>query len=255
MAAQLPDPSLPWPIPMEAVALIARAEGLRLHAYRCPAGVPTIGWGHTTGVRMGDTCTKAQADEWLLHDLESFARDVAFVCRRDPSRNELGAMTSLAYNVGVTGFEGSTVLRKHNEGDRQAAARAFALWNKARVDGVLQELAGLTTRRAREAALYLTPDGADEQPQAMPQEVEPESRMRSSPIAQGGAVTAGAGLIGLAGEVGQQVQVVKGPVDAVRDLVVGTLGVPVEWLLPIVLIGAGGLVVYWRVAQRRRGWS
>ena len=47
----LPDSGLPWPIPMEAVALIAEAEGLRLKAYRCPAGVPTIGWSSRSSTR------------------------------------------------------------------------------------------------------------------------------------------------------------------------------------------------------------
>ena len=71
-----PNPKLDWPIAYEAVCEIARSEGCRLKAYRCPAGVPTIGWGHTRGVKMGDTCTQEQADAWFLEDLSEFTEGV-----------------------------------------------------------------------------------------------------------------------------------------------------------------------------------
>ena len=164
-----PDRVLPWPIPMAAVALIAEAEGCRLNAYRCPAGVPTIGWGETDGVQMGDSCTQEQADRWLLEDLQERTRAVQALCTSTPSRNELGALVSLAYNIGVAALAGSTALRQHNSGDHLAAARALGLWDKARVGGVLTVLPGLTARRAREMALYLTPDDHTAQPQPIPQ--------------------------------------------------------------------------------------
>jgi hypothetical protein len=72
-------------------------------------------------------------------------------------------------------------LRPQNRGDHAAAARAFGLWNKARVNGKLTELRGLTSRRAAEAALYLRP--SDGKPAPMPQAVAPESRIAASPIA------------------------------------------------------------------------
>ena len=76
----LPDSSLAWPIPMEAVALIAEIEGCRLRAYKCPAAVWTIGWGETDGVQPGDTCTQAQADQWLCDDLTDRAAAVRKLC-------------------------------------------------------------------------------------------------------------------------------------------------------------------------------
>jgi len=186
----LPDPSLPWPIPLAAVAIIAESEGLRLAAYRCPAGVPTIGWGETDGVRMGDTCTREQADRWLLEDVTDRTKAVRAMCTRDPSANELGALVSLAYNIGVEALRKSTALRQHNAGDHLAASRAICLWDKARVGGVLTTLPGLTARRAREQALYLTPD--ESVPQPVPQAVEAESPITSSPVARTGAtITAG----------------------------------------------------------------
>ncbi len=184
-----PNSELDWPIAYEAVLEIARSEGCRLKAYRCPAGKPTIGWGHTRGVKMGDTCTQEQADAWFVEDLTEFTDGVQRALKRDASENELGALVSLAYNIGLAGFARSTVLKRHNEGDRQSAARAFALWNKARINGVLQVVDGLTSRRAREAALYLSDDT-----QPMPQVVEPESSLKNSPIATAGVTSILAGL-------------------------------------------------------------
>ena len=165
----LPEPSLPWPIPLEAVRLIAESEqgptgGCALKAYQCPAGVWTIGWGETDAVKRGDRCTKEQADRWLCEDLVDRTKAILAVCKVPPSDNELGAMVSLSYNIGLgwegsikpagakNGFRQSTVLKAHNLGDHPAAGRAFALWNKARVNGQLTELRGLTVRRAAEAA-------------------------------------------------------------------------------------------------------
>lgn len=246
-----PDPNLPWPIPREAVALIAESEGLSLKAYRCPANVWSIGWGETQGVKPGDTCTKEQADRWLLEDLQERTGAVVAMCTIDPTPAELGAMVSLAYNVGLQAFKGSTVLRQHNAGNRQAAARAFGLWNKARVNGALTELPGLTARRARESAMYLV---GDEQPQAMPQAVEAESKVSASPIARSGAVAAGAGVLEGLRQLGDSVGGIKAPLDAAKSVIVDTLGVPPNWILPMVLIAIGVIVVRWRLKQRAEGW-
>lgn len=251
----LPDPKLPWPIPLEAVELIADAEGLRLKAYRCPAGVPTIGWGHTgPDVVLGVTVwTKEQADMALLVDITERASAVRSKCTQMPTANQLGAMVSLAYNVGIEGFAKSTVLKRHNAADWQAASRAFGLWNKARVDGVLKELAGLTARRAAEAALYLMPEG-DAPMLDMPQAVEAETSMAESPINKGGIAAAGTGVIAILSEAGTSLGGLREPLGAVRDFMASTLGVPPSWILPIMLIGVGGAVVYWRWKQRQKGW-
>lgn len=252
-----PDPNLPWPVPMAAVGLIAECEqgpggGPALKAYRCPAGVWSIAWGETQNVKAGDTCTKEQADRWLLEDLQERAGAVGAMCTVDPTPAELGAMVSLAYNIGLEGFRKSTVLRQHNAGNRQAAARAFGLWNKARVHGVLTELPGLTARRAREAALYLT---GDEPQQAMPQAVEAESKVTASPIARSGAVAAGAGVLEGLRQLGDSVGGIKAPLDAAKAVMVETLGIPPDWILPMVLIAVGVLIVRHRLRQRSEGWA
>lgn len=239
---------------MPAVALIAEREGCRLKAYRCPAGQWTCGWGETEGVTPDTAWTQDEADRRLCASLTKRAGMVAALCKEPPTPNQLGAMTSLAYNIGTGAFGKSTVLRCHNSGDWQAAARAFGLWNKARVSGVLQVLDGLTSRRLAEAALYLTPE-----PEAgferMPQAVEAESNAASGPIAQGGAVAAGAGILEGLQRWGADIGGLKPALDSARSLLVDTLGVPPGWILPVVLIAAGALVIRWRMAQRRGGWA
>ena len=131
----LPEKSLPWAIPFDAVTMLAAYEqgpagGVALRAYRCPAGIPTIGWGKTDGVKMGDRCTKDEADRWLCADVADRANRVRAMCTDPPGDNELAALVVLAYNIGLGGLSKSTVMRQHNAGNRQAAARAFSLWNK-----------------------------------------------------------------------------------------------------------------------------
>lgn len=271
-----PDPSLPWPIPLPVVLSLAEDEqgpdgGFAAVAYRCPAGVWTIAWGETDGVRPGDTCTKEQADAWLLEDLQERVRAVRDLCKVEPSPNELGAMVSLAYNIGLAGFARSTVLRQHNAGNRQAAARAFGLWNKAKNPrtGALEVLDGLTARRAREAALYLTPEAGVAR---MPQAVVQESSLARSPIAQGSAVTIGAGAVTAATQLAPVLQEVtaaadgakaalepvQGALGAIRGLVGSVadfVGVPPGGLLAIALIAIGWWILSKRREQRAEGWS
>lgn len=252
----LPDPDLPWPIPMPAVAEIAESEGLELVAYRCPAGVWTIGYGETDNVHPGDTCTKLQADGWLLEDLQGRVKAVQAMLTCDTGPNELGAMVSLAYNIGIQGLRKSTVLRCHNAGDRQAAARAFDLWNKAKdpSTGQLRELAGLTARRKREAALYLKPEPG-QRVEAMPQAVEAEASPMRGPIASSGTAISVAGVVAMASQAGEGLGAVSPVLKQAREILVDTLGVPTEWLLPAAAIGLGIMVVRWRLKQRTSGWA
>jgi lysozyme len=258
MAKPLPDPALPWPIIPEGVFLIAESESLLLTAARCPAGVPTIGWGETDGVRMGDTCTKEQADKWLCDDLVDRTKAVLDLCSLPPSKHELAALVSFAYNVGVAGLAKSTVLRCHNGGDHDGAARAFGLWNKARnpETGELVVLNGLSRRRAAEAALYLTSD--DDVATPIPQAVESESNLAASPIARGGAITIGAGTLSVASaaadELGKASEVL-GKFHGIAAKVADWIGVPVPLLLGIVLVATGIMVIRWRRKQREGGWA
>jgi lysozyme len=242
-----PDHKLPWPIDLEAVRLIAEFEGCRLQAYRCPAGKWTCGWGETDGVGPDTVWTQEYADQRFCDSLTDYTEKVRDKLTREASGSQLGAMVSLAYNIGVTAFGRSTVLRAHNAGDFEAASRAFGLWNKARVNGALTELKGLTRRRAAESALYLRDEAQDRMPQA----VEAESPISKSPIQQSGAVTVATG-------VGTILASVADPFAGYVSKMAGMakdVGLDPLLLVGTVLAVAGATVMYWRWKQRRGGWS
>lgn len=133
------------------LGLVKTFEGCRLKAYLCPAGILTIGYGRTTNVKRGDTCTQAQADAWLVAEYDAFEAKVRSLVKVPLTANQLGALVSFAYNVGVVALGSSTLLRLLNQGDYAGAAAQFSRWNKA----AGRVLAGLTTRRAAEAALFV----------------------------------------------------------------------------------------------------
>lgn len=130
--------------------LIKQFEGLYLKAYRCPAGVPTIGYGHTAGVAMGQTITQQQADDYLRRDVRQFERAVARLVTVPLTQGQFDALVSFAFNLGEGALAQSTLLRMLNAGDYAGAAAQFDRWNKAggRV------LPGLVRRRAAERALF-----------------------------------------------------------------------------------------------------
>ena len=257
--------------------LIKSSEELRLTAYLCPAGVPTIGWGHIKTVTMamvkaGYTITLAQAEALFRRDVAEFEFGVRRLCTRVANDNEFSAMVSFAFNVGLANFAKSSVLKAHNRGDADSAARAFSLWNKARVNGVLKELRGLTTRRAREASLYLRPavaaeaaPVADAEP-VMVQRVEPESVMSKSPIVPAstvaGATSAAVAVADVTGKISlSDVATQASDAAAIAHSASSTatlLSSATQWLIPIALIAitiAAGVVIYQRMRQRTQGWA
>lgn len=134
----------------QGLALIAAHEGLKLKAYLCPAGVPTIGYGHTKGVRMGDTITPDQADKFLREDLVDAEKAVNAQGLKI-NQNQYDALVSFTFNVGVGNFGKSTLLKKVKaNADDPAIRNEFARWNK----GGGKVLPGLTRRRKEEADLY-----------------------------------------------------------------------------------------------------
>lgn len=134
----------------ECLALAKQFEGCRLEAYADSVGVPTIGCGHTKGVRMGDACTQAQADEWLAEDMQSSVDAVMRLVRVNLSAGQFAALCDFVFNLGQGNLAGSTLLKHVNAGEMGLAALEFPKWNHA--GGV--ELAGLTRRRLAEQAMF-----------------------------------------------------------------------------------------------------
>lgn len=134
--------------------LIEDAELCVLHAYKCPAGIWTIGFGHTGDVKEGDVITRHEAEVIFEHDLERFEAAVSRICPT-ANGNQFSAMVSLAYNIGIAAFEGSSLVRAFNTGNPLTAANMFSAWCHAKVKGVTVALPGLVKRRAAERALFL----------------------------------------------------------------------------------------------------
>ena len=140
----------------KGLALIKRFEGFEERAYLCPAGVWTIGYGHTSGVHEGQTCTREQAERWLQEDLKSAEAAVSVLNTVRPLRqNEFDALVSFVYNLGAGNFIKSTLRMKVCANpDNPTIRDEFRKWIYA--DGRI--LPGLVTRREAEADLYFGED-------------------------------------------------------------------------------------------------
>jgi lysozyme len=125
-------------------------EKCRLVAYQDSKGVWTIGWGHTAGVKRGDVCTQAQADAWLLADVQDAVYAVNHYVAIKLRQNEFDALVDFVFNVGAGNFANSTLLRKLNRGDLVGAANEFERWDMS--GGV--HLSGLLRRRKAEEAMF-----------------------------------------------------------------------------------------------------
>jgi GH24 family phage-related lysozyme (muramidase) len=138
-----------------ALKIIKEFEGCHLAAYICPAGVPTIGWGTTAGVKLGDTISQARADELLADDVQArYQRLVELLpmVRQWPG-NRVAALVSWAYNVGMQAVADSTLRKRLAGGEDpvRVVSEELPKWDKA--NG--KPLAGLTRRRAAEVALFV----------------------------------------------------------------------------------------------------
>ena len=141
------------------IDIIKHFESCRLRAYLDGGGVPTIGWGHTHGVKMGDSITQDEADEIFTVDLKIFEQGVNRLVKVPITQNEFDALVSFSYNCGLDedtdnvaeGLGDSTLLKRLNEMDYYSAAQEFPKWN--RDNGKV--VAGLVRRREAERSLFV----------------------------------------------------------------------------------------------------
>ncbi|UXO69971.1 lysozyme [Pantoea dispersa] len=134
------------------INLIKRFEGLRLEAYRDSVGIPTIGYGHTHGVKIGDVITGAQADDFLREDLKVAELTINTNAKVKLTQGQFDALASFVFNLGSGNFVKSTLLKKLNTGDYAGAADEFGKW----VNAGGKKLPGLVKRRAAEREVFLT---------------------------------------------------------------------------------------------------
>lgn len=157
-------------ISAEGLQLIKDAEGLRLKAYKCSAGVWTIGYGTTSATGLIDikpdtTITKAQAEKLLLKSLKAYEDCVNECVTVELKQSQYDALVCFCYNIGCGAFKKSTLLKKLNKGDYNAVPSELMKWVTITVKGKKVRSTGLINRRTKEAALWSKDEWeADEEP-------------------------------------------------------------------------------------------
>lgn len=245
-----------------------KLEDGRCTAYYCPAGVLTIGYGCTEGIKPGDIWTHDQAIEALKRELSKFERGVERAITRDMNQNQFDAFVSLAYNIGmggkdsrgrtVPGFATSSVARYFNAGDDARAAKAFELW----VNGGGRFLPGLLIRRKREAALFLTPVSVQAPEPEMPQAVTiTQDKTPVAEAVQGSRTITGALAAGLGAVASYFNEAMQTLLDTAAQLmawapannVLATMGVNIKGIGFALAIGGLALVITRRINAAQEG--
>lgn len=157
------------------IDLIKKFEGCQLKAYLCPAGVWTIGVGHTGGVKQGQVITQKQADDLLRQDVEKFEDAIHQFVKVELNQNQFDALVSWTFNLGGGALQKSDMLTFINKGDFTNAAKELVLWNKATVKGQRVVLSGLVKRREAEKDLFL---------KSASSAVKPASKRIEKPVAK-----------------------------------------------------------------------
>ena len=143
----------------QALDIIREFEGFREKAYVDTDGTPVIGYGLSRvdgrKVNLGDRISVAKADAVLNTEVQHLREKIESMVKVELNSNQLSALTSFAFNVGIYGLESSTLLKKLNTGDYLGAAEEFTRWNKATIRGRKTPLAGLTRRRKAEKQMFL----------------------------------------------------------------------------------------------------
>lgn len=129
-----------------AAAAICGFEGYREYAYKDVAGVPTIGYGTTKGVKMGDKTTRQEAKSFLVRDASAMAKQMQGLIKVPLFQHEWDAYLSFTYNVGIGNFRSSTLLKKLNQGDYAGACAQLKRW----VYAGGKKVKGLVNRREAE---------------------------------------------------------------------------------------------------------
>lgn len=225
----------------DGLALVKEFEGLRLKAYKCPAGVWTIGYGHTSAagspeVNSGMEITKDEAEAILKRDMVQYEAGVEKLVKVELSQGQFDALVDFAYNAGVGALAKSTLLKRVNEERFDDVPAEFMKWTK----GGGRELPGLVRRRRAEVKLWrgldeIAPVSHDET-RAEPDTPAPKKSIVQSKEANGAVVAGGAGAIAAVQEI---MPVIKDGGD-ILSAMSGTA------LVCLVIMVAAGAIWYFR---------
>lgn len=227
------------------INLIKEFEGVRLKSYKCPAGVWTLGVGHTSAagppeVKPGMTITEAEALKILRNDLKKFEASIDSMVRVPLKQNQYDALCSFIFNVGAGAFQKSTLLKKLNAGDYAAVPQELMKWTKA--GG--KELPGLVRRRRAEAALWRgVNDSAKvkEDARVEPDTPKPSKSMAQSKEGNAALITAGLGGVTAAGDAADRIRSAGDSISSVWQALMSP-----SVLLPALIIVIALFIWYWR---------
>jgi lysozyme len=238
------------------IALIKTFESLALKAYLCPAGVLTIGYGHTSSagapaVVAGMKITEAQANSILSVDIDHFEDEVEAALGPAAAKLTTGqfdACVSLSFNIGIPSFKASTLLKRIKADKFDLVPAEFMKWDKATVKGKKVQEAGLVRRRRAECALWRG-DVADAERYMgvkfppMPQAVEPPP---APPATAKTPIGAGAVVLGVASAIGPAKEAISQAQDAVKQGkdFMDTFAGMAPWTVVLVLCVAVAFFIY-----------
>ena len=225
-------------------AMLKKFEGCKLKAYRCPAGILTIGFGHTSAagapeVTDGMTITMDEALDILHRDLKQYEDGVRNLVKVQLTQNQFDVLVDFAYNAGIGNLKSSTLLRKVNANDFDAVPDELMKWTK----GGGKVLPGLVKRRQAEAVWWRANEHHSDdhhdhrtEPDTVPTKSMSESKQGNAAIATGALAGVGA-----AKEVVAQVQDASDTFDVFLNLLKNP-----NFLLMLAVVGLGAAIWYWR---------
>jgi len=222
--------------------LLKKFEGCKLKAYRCPANVCTIGYGHTSAagapqVADGMIITQADAEDILKRDIVKYEIAVMDLVKVKLTQNQFDVLTDFAYNAGVGNLKSSTMLKKINSGDLDAVPAELMKWTK----GGGKVLPGLVRRRQAAGAWWSADQHVEEQEQRTDPDPVPVRTMADSKQGNAALLTAGLGSVGVAKEVAAQAKDASDVADQFMGLLSNT-----NFVIMVAIIGAGAAIWYWR---------
>ena len=234
-------------------ALLKPFEGCKLTAYRCPANICTIGYGHTSAagqpsVMDGMKITQKQAEDILRRDLVKYETYVHDMVQQPLTQHQFDVLVDFVYNEGPGNLKTSTLLKKINVGQFDAVPAELMKFTK----GGGKVLAGLVRRRQAEAAWWIADEPATvSAPDEAPTADEHEQRATADPVPartmadskQGNAaiLTAGLGGLGAAKEIAAQAQDASDTANQLMGLLSNT-----NFLIMAAIIGLGAAIWFWR---------
>lgn len=229
--------------------ILKKFEGCKLTAYKCPAGIWTIGYGHTSAagapeVKEGMIITQDQAEHILKTDLVKYETPVAALVKIPLSQNQFDVLVDFAYNAGVGNLKSSTLLKKVNAGNFDAVPDELMKWTK----GGGKVLPGLVRRRQAEVSWWNA--GTHEVPEQearVEPDVVPAKTMAQSKQGNAAIVTSGLGALGVAKEVASQAQEASDTADQLMGLLHNQ-----NFLIMAVVVGLGVAIWYWRKQNMER---